>query len=69
MPVMDVVGELVEFSHAPGGERGPAARSDGGGGVVELLRVAQEEEDEQEGEQEGRQRQVHERHSPAQMGF
>lgn len=67
-PVVDVVGQLVEFAQAPGGQGGPAARTHRGGVVVELLSIAHEEVDDQEDQQEGRQQQIQHRHAPAIMG-
>ena len=50
MPVLHIVGQLVELSEPPSGKRGPAASPQRVWAVVEALRIAQEEVDEQEDE-------------------
>mmetsp|Transcript_12586 Transcript_12586/g.39696 ORF Transcript_12586/g.39696 Transcript_12586/m.39696 type:complete len:597 (-) Transcript_12586:144-1934(-) len=62
--LVEEVRELVELAQLPLGEGGPAARPDGRGVVVELLRVAQEEVDRHEDGREGGEEDVDRRHPP-----
>ncbi len=62
--MVEVVGQLIEFAQAPGGQGRPAARTRGRRLVVELLSIAHEEVYQQKDQQERRQQQVSSRNAP-----
>lgn len=64
-PVIDEVRKLIELAQAPPGKRRPAACTNRGGVVVQLLRISQEEVQSQKHKQKGRQKQISDGHLPA----